>query len=108
MSIHFDLIAVLGELLQKLQTGRQFDSTGWLRAQALATDCARLLKGQPMVPKALLKEIHVAARILRAEAPHSPRENEITQVADKLEWIFELILRDEAVEDRRPGVPRII
>ena len=104
-----ELQVLVGQLLSAIQRGEDgYDAAGWARVQQLANACARALKGEALVPKTLLNELHVAAKILRAEANRGKNCEAFIKAASMLEWIFDLILLDECADDRVPGVPRII
>ena len=95
--------------LVPLQTGRTVDAGAFGELERLARLVAVQLKGQQRVRKSLLNELYVSARIIRAEAPYIKGHTEaLVQIANRLETVFGLILRDESPDDRKPGVPRII
>ena len=99
----------LGQLFQAIQTFREVDLTLFHRIAREAEELARILEGQPLVPKSLLNELRTAVKILRAEAPYIKGENnQLIAMANRLEVTFDLILKGECHEDRVPGVPRII
>ena len=99
----------LGQFLLTIQTVRMIDVRAFQRVDHEAAELARALKGQSLVPRSLLNELRMAIKILRAEAPHiEGGRNELLTMADKLEMTFDLILKGETLEDRVPGVPRIV
>ncbi|MEQ1698768.1 MAG: hypothetical protein ABMA25_01600 [Ilumatobacteraceae bacterium] len=77
----------------------------------LATEAAvRSLKGHRLLDRELLLEIHLVERVLRRESEHLVGASALLVItaADRLDYLFDLILRGESPEDRRPGVPRIM
>jgi hypothetical protein len=99
----------LGHFLLDIQTIRKVDRVAFQKIDRDAEGLARALKGQALVPKALLNDFRIAIKILHAEAPYIPGEqSELIRMANKLEMTFDLILIGESPEDRIPGVPRII
>ena len=99
----------LGQFLAAIQTVRKVGATAFERIDRAAEALARLLKGHSLVPKALLNELRVAAKILRSEAPCvEGGRNSLVAMADKLEMTLDLILKGECHDDRVPGVPRIL
>lgn len=68
------------------------------------------LKDIDLISKSLLNEVYVTIKILRGEAPYfSDNESRLMiYMANNLEYVFELILKNEAVGERKPGVPRIL
>jgi hypothetical protein len=104
-----ELREVITRLIVPLQTRGPIDLVAFERLHSLTVELMRLYKGQDAVSKSLLREIKVAAKIIRAEAPYRAKEeNVLEEMARKLEWNFDLLLLGEVPEDRRPGVPRII
>lgn len=99
----------LGLFLRDIQTIRKVDTAVFQKVDRGATVLANALKGQPLIPKALLNELRVATKILLAEAPYiDGGQNDLANMASKLEMTFDLILKGESPEDRIPSVPRII
>lgn len=98
----------LFKFLLPIQTERYVDRRVFEVVIELANDAARLLKSSELVPKALLNDLHSASKVLRAEAPHIKLETDaMIQMAQTLEFLFDLILLGESKDDRVPGVPRI-
>lgn len=99
----------IGEFLVSIQTTRAVNRDAFEVIDQSAQQLARALKGVDLVPKALLNELHVTAKVLRAEAPYikagSPT---LEEMANRIEMTFDLILRGECHDDRKPGVPRVI
>jgi hypothetical protein len=101
--------AELGHFLVAIQTVRVVDAAASKRIEHEAEELARLLKGHLLVSKALLNELRVATKVLRAEAPYvEGGRNSLVAMADKLEMTLDLILKGECHDDRVPGVPRIL
>jgi hypothetical protein len=99
----------LGHFLLAIQTVRVVDVAAFQRVDVAAAELARLLKGQSLVPKSLLKDLRMAIKALRAEAPYvESSSGRLVEMADRLEMTFDLILIGESHEDRIPGVPRIV
>ena len=95
-------------LIVPIQTTRVINEAAFENLHKQAKELCRLLKGQELVSKSLLKEFYAIMQILRAEAPyHGKSQATLTGMADKIEYCFGLILEGEAPEDRTPGVPRI-
>lgn len=96
------------KFLVGIQIRRVVDRAMFSRIDRGAIELARLLKGQPLVPRSLLNEFRMATKAMRAEAPYvAGGENELITMANRLEFIFDLILMGESPDDRVPGVPRI-
>jgi Mg2+ and Co2+ transporter CorA len=91
-----------------LQTMRGVSLRELAELEERAVELVRVLEGHALVPKALLKELHVAARVLRNEAPSLGSERgRVEAAAAKLESCLDMILNDEGPDERVPGVPRI-
>ena len=99
----------IGVVILLIQTSHKIDIKAFQEADVQARLLARLFKEYALIPKAMLNELHVAAKILRAEAPYCKSDaNTLVKMAEQLEMTFDLILRGECHDDRVPGVPRII
>jgi hypothetical protein len=92
-----------------LQTTRVISVDDFVRLEKAAAELVALLKGHELVSKSLLNEFLVSAQVLRNEAPFCGSDrSRIESVAQKIEYYLSLILKDEAPEQRIPGVPRVI
>lgn len=98
----------LGVLLASIDLGSGLDRQAWNHVDAASMLLVSSLKGMALVPKSPLRELRVAAKILRAEALHHGEREFLLEMADKLELALDLIIIDEEHGDRVPGVPRII
>lgn len=96
-------------LLIPLQTGKGIDQAAFESLEQCARNLARKLKGSELLPRSVLKELKVTIGVLRAEAQHAGNEApSLLRMSDRLEMLFDLILRGESPDDRAPGVPRVI
>ena len=99
----------ISELLVPLQTRKVIDGAAFEGVAECTRQLARQLKGSELVPKTVLNEIRVTIGVLRAEAPYAgDKTPDLISMANRLEMVFDLILRGETSDDRVPGVPRII
>ncbi|RVP47330.1 hypothetical protein [Sinorhizobium medicae] len=98
----------IGKFLQKVQTTRTLDVAQFGRAETALASIADGLQHNDLVPKGFLNELRTAVRILRAENEHFGDRRQLGQLADRLDYIFDLILMGEIPGDRVPGKPRII
>ena len=97
------------KFLVPLQTTRVIDRAAFEELFQAVKSLATELKRHDLLPKALLNEVHTTSKVLRNEAPYFRGETtELEGMANKLELVFNLILLGEGMEDRVPGVPRII
>ena len=107
--MHEDLRERLSRFLLPIQTERHVDHRAFEEVIARANDAARLLKSHELVSKVLLNDLHMASKVLRAEAAHIKSETEaMLKKAGRLEFVFDLILLGESPEDRVSGVARIV
>ncbi|MFT4625597.1 MAG: hypothetical protein ACI8PZ_004265 [Myxococcota bacterium] len=90
-----------------LQTTGTVDVSIAERLVRHASALAVALKGDEHLPRSVLNEIYVTAQIIRREADHCKAPG-LVELAGKLEMVFALILRGECLEDRQPGVPRVM
>ena len=99
----------VSRLLIPLQTRKVIDQAAFEGLEQCARNLARKLKGSELLPRAVLKELKVTIGVLRAEAQHAGGEAAtLVGMSNRLEMVFDLILRGESPDDRVPGVPRII
>jgi len=107
-AIGSELRKAIFEFILPLQTTRIVDREAFDRLDQSARSLAVVLKGNDLLPRALLNDLHVAGRVIRREAPYIKGESRnLEEMADRLEMTFDLILLGESHEDRTPGVPRI-
>lgn len=105
----YALIASMGDFLCKLQIARAVDVATFELIDAQARELARELRGNEQLPRLLLQEWYVTIQTLRNEAPYfREHEKQLSEMANRLEFTFALVLRGESHDDRVPGVPRII
>jgi hypothetical protein len=70
--------------------------------------CYRL-KDVDLVSKTILKKIYSLINAAESEAPHCKgSEKRLVEMAQRLRFLFGLILIGETPDERKPGVPRII
>jgi precorrin-6x reductase len=99
----------IGDFLIVLQTMGGINQQIFQEIDIQAKLLARLLKDRELISKSLLNELHIAVKILRAEAPFAKDQQvSLVRMAEQLELTFDLILRGECHNDRIPGVPRVI
>ena len=100
----------ISDFLLPIQTSKILDETNFKPVQKTLEKIASKLKGVDLVSKSILNEIYVAIKILRVEASYFKGDESISMVnmANKLEFIFEMILKNETIDQRKPGVPRIL
>jgi hypothetical protein len=91
-----------------LQTTRAVDIGAF---DALVSTIERILvesKSAESLSKALLKELNFTRKVVRNEAVHHKTHRAfLEQLADKLDFYFDLLLLSETPDQRKPGVPRI-
>lgn len=104
-----EMPGLVSRLLIPLQTRKVVDRGAFEDLERCACNLARKLKGADLLPRAVLNELKVAIGVLRAEARHTGGEEpNLIGMSNRLEMVFDLILRGESPDDRVPGVPRII
>jgi hypothetical protein len=100
----------LFDVLNGVQELREVRESAFTEAQHWARELTRLLKGQEGVPKRHLYAIYAAMGTLENEAPGSPHEQRIMEIADAIRLTFSMILTDRCHEDYnppQPGIPRM-
>ena len=99
----------IGNLLVELQTAKTVNKAAFDSVVKLSNELARALKSSELISKSLLNELRTLIKVLRAEAPFLKEESVFLEdMADQMDMIFDLILRGEVLDDRQPGIPRII
>ncbi|HEX4510590.1 MAG TPA: hypothetical protein VH328_10935 [Burkholderiaceae bacterium] len=99
----------VSRLLVPLQTRKAIDQAAFDALEQCVRNLARKLKGSELLPRAALNELKVTIGVLRAESQHAGSEApKLVGMSNRLEMVFDLILRGESPDDRIPGVPRII
>jgi hypothetical protein len=98
-----------GRFLLSIATVRVLDVAAFDRIDAIGDELARLLKGHNSIPRPILHSMWTTPRILRAEARYfAGMEKVMDEMADRAEFLFDLIILGEDRGDRVPGVPRIV
>jgi hypothetical protein len=100
----------ISDFLVPIQTSRLVSEENFIAVQQALEQIALKLKDRDLVSKSLLNEAYVTIKILREEASYFNEDESTTIVnmANKLEFIFDLILKNETTDQRKPGVPRIL
>ncbi|GAA0831066.1 hypothetical protein [Cupriavidus pauculus] len=94
------------ELVTALQTTKEIKRQAFERLDQASRELARLLKGSEQLPRQIVNDLYVTAKILENEASYSRDAVLVAQMASALYMTFDLILLGESHEDRRLGVPR--
>lgn len=95
------------DLVSALQTGQGLREEAFGRLDAASRELARQLKGSDILPRKLINELYMTAKILENEAPYAKDRQRVSDMASVLFMTFDLILLGESHEDRQSGVPRI-
>lgn len=95
-------------LIVPIQTEGVIDDTAYISLLSIVNDLSSVLLNKELIPKSVLNEIFVTIKILRNESLSLKKSPLLEEMANKLEYLFELILKGETSEQRVPGVPRII
>lgn len=104
-----ELRAAVTRFVVPLQTTRIVDSAAFERLHALTLELMRSYKGKDLVSKSLLNELYVTSRVIQAESAHAKTERgALEAMANKLETCVGLLLKNEVLEERQSGIPRII
>ncbi|SEL68001.1 hypothetical protein SAMN05216359_113136 [Roseateles sp. YR242] len=106
-SVATELRSSGAELVTALQSTKEIKRQAFERLDQASRELARLLKGSEQLPRQIVNDLYVTAKILENEAPYSKDSAAVGQMASALYMTFDLILLGESHEDRRPGVPRI-
>lgn len=95
------------ELITVLQSTKEIRLQAFDRLNQASRELARLLRGSEQLPRQIVNDLYVTAKILENEAPYSKDKALIQQMASELFMTFDLILLGECHEDRGPGLSRV-
>lgn len=95
------------ELVAALQSTKEIKQQAFERLDSASRELAQLLKGAEQLPRQIVNDLYLTAKILENEAPYSKDSALVAQMASELYMTFDLILLGESHEDRIPGVPRV-
>lgn len=99
------------DVVNGVQDGKEIRRSAFERTQELSKQLTALLKGHEMLPRYILLQLSQAANILQNEAPYmlaTSDKQDALEMANAIQVTFDLILRGECHNDRRPAIPRII
>lgn len=104
-----DLREAISQFIVPLQTSRVVAREAFDKLNQSARLLASTLKDIDSVSKSLLNELYVTFKVIRTEAQFIKEESaNLEKMADQIEMTFDLILRGESCDDRKPGVARIV
>lgn len=95
------------ELVTALQSTKEIKQPAFERLDQASRELARLLKGAEQLPRRIVNDLYITAKIRENEGPHSKDSVRVGQMAAALYMTFDLILLGESPDDRRPDVPRV-
>ena len=99
------------DVVNGVQGGKEIRRSAFERTEQLSKQLTALIKGHELLPRDILLQLDKAANVLQNEASYMPTtadKQEALRMANAIQVTFDLILRGECHDDRRPGVPRII
>ncbi|QKH38518.1 hypothetical protein FOC84_27730 [Achromobacter pestifer] len=102
-----DLRSSGAEFVMALQTTKEIKRQAFERLDKASRELARLLRGAEQLPRNIINDLYITAKILENEAPYSQDSALVSQMAGTLYMTFDLILLGESHEDRLPGIPRV-
>lgn len=104
-----DFHAAVTRAIVPLQTLREVRTEQFALLEKSIVKVMGLLKGQQMVSKSLLNDLFGTIQVIRNEAQEFETDRLILEdVANKIEFYFFLILKDETPDERKAGIPRVI
>ena len=95
------------EFVMALQTTKEIKREAFERLDKASRELARLLKGAEQLPREIVNDLYITAKILENEAPYSKDSALVSQMAGTLFMTFDIILLGESHEDYPPGTPRV-
>ncbi len=97
----------LTDAANQIQELKEMRTDAFKRAERAMREVALLLKGRELLPRAPLLVLRRIGALLENEAPYAKSPKETLAMANSVMTTLDLILRGEAHDDRKPGVPRI-
>lgn len=107
-SVAAELRSSGAELVMALQSTKEIKQQAFERLDRASRELSLLLKGSEQLPRQIVNDLYITAKILENEAPYSQDSTLVQQMAYALYMTFDLILLGESHEDRKPGVPRVL
>jgi hypothetical protein len=98
------------DVVNGVQDSKEIRICAFERAEQLSKQLTALLKGNEQLPRYILLQLSQAANILEYQASYmrtTSDKQETFRMANAIKLTFDLILRGECHDDRRPGIPRI-
>jgi hypothetical protein len=98
----------LADVVNGVQEAKEVRTAAYEQVELLSKELTAMLKGRELLPRRTLLVLDMAANTLENEAPYAKQPARVTAMADAIRKTLGLVLRGEAHEDRKPGVPRIV
>jgi hypothetical protein len=98
----------LFDTANQLQELKEVRTDAFEHAEQWMQKVALLLKGRDSLPRKPLLLLRQVGGILENEAPYAKDPKSALAMANSVAITLDLVLRGEAHDDRKPGVPRII
>ncbi|WP_175131457.1 hypothetical protein [Achromobacter pulmonis] len=95
------------ELVMALQSTKEIKQQAFERLDRASRELAILLRGAEQLPRQIVNDLYITAKILENEAPYSKDNELVRQMAYTLYKTFDIILLGESHDDYRPGIPRV-
>lgn len=96
------------ELVMALQSTKEIKRQAFERLDNASRELATLLRGSEQLPRQIVNDLYITAKILENEAPYSKDHELVSHMARELYMTFDIILLGESHEDYRSGVPRAV
>lgn len=107
LSLKFDKIVT--DLTMPIQIKRDIDELVFDSLVKTLNEILIASKNLELLPKSILNSIYFTIILIRNESSYlvtGPQK--AIDMSNKLEYLFGLLLKGEAAQDRMPGVPRIV
>jgi len=98
----------LADVMNGVQEAKEVRAAAYEQVELLSKKLTAMLKGRELLPRTTLLILDMAANTLENEASYSKEPARVTAMANAIRMTLGLILRSEAHEDRKRGVPRIV
>ncbi len=106
-SVAAELRSSGAELVMALQSTKEIKQQAFDRLDKASRELATVLRGAELLPRQIVNDLYITAKILENEAPYSKDEELVHQMAYTLYETFDIILLGESHDDYRPGIPRV-
>ncbi len=105
-----ELREAVSAFLYPLKTTRVVKKEAFARLESIVAEATRICKADDLLSKTLLAEVFITTRSIEPEEEYVAVGDRaaLRTMREKLEVLFYLLIDGESLDDRVPGVPRVL